>query len=61
MTSLEDIALEGCAGLSDAGLAHLVRLPRLKKLSVDAAGGVTRAGITVFPAQVEVHFFTLNP
>jgi hypothetical protein len=58
MTSLEDIALSGCAGLSDAGLAHLARLPRLRKLSVDAIGGVTRAGITVFPARVDVHLFT---
>ena len=31
MTSLEEVELSACAGISDAGLVHLARLPRLKK------------------------------
>ena len=50
--------LSACAGISDAGLVHLARLPRLKKVAVDASARVTRAGITVFPAGVHVDFWT---
>jgi hypothetical protein len=58
ITTLEDVALSACAGISDAGLGYLARLPRLKKLSVDASARVTRAGIRVFPARVHVDFWT---
>jgi hypothetical protein len=58
MNSLEEVALSACAGISDAGLAHIARLPRLKKVSVDATARVTRAGIAVFPADVHVDFWT---
>jgi hypothetical protein len=58
MASLEDVQLSACAGISDAGLAHLARLPRLKKLSVDASPRVSRAGIAVFPPHVHVDFWT---
>ena len=58
MTSLEDVTLSGCAGISNAGLAHLSRLPQLKKVAVDATPRVTRDGIAVFPANVQVDFWT---
>ena len=58
MTSLEDVTLSACAGISDAGLVHLARLPRLKKVAVDASAHVTRAGIAVFPAHIQVDFWT---
>jgi hypothetical protein len=58
MTSLEEVTLSACAGISDAGLVHLARLPRLKKVAVDASARVTRAGIAVFPADVSVDFWT---
>jgi hypothetical protein len=58
LTSLEEIELSACAGISDAGLVHIARLPRLKKVSVHAAPRVTRAGIAVFPADVRVDFRT---
>jgi hypothetical protein len=56
MTSLEEIELSACAGISDAGLAHIAALPRLKKVSVDASARITRAAIAVFPAGVHVDF-----
>ena len=58
MTSLENITLSACAGISDAGLVHLARLPQLKKVAVDASAHVTRAGIAVFPAHIQVDFWT---
>ena len=58
LNSLEEVTLSACAGISDAGLMHIARLPRLKKVSVDATARVTRAGIAVFPADVQVDFWT---
>ena len=58
MTSLEEVELSACAGISDAGLVHLARLPRLRKVSVDASARVSRAGIGVFPPHVHVDFWT---
>jgi hypothetical protein len=58
MSSLDEIELSACAGISDAGLVHITRLPRLKKVSVDATTRVTRAGIAVFPPGVRVDFWT---
>jgi hypothetical protein len=58
MTSLEEVELSACAGISDAGLVHLARLPQLRKVSVDATARITRAGITAFPAHVRVDFWT---
>jgi hypothetical protein len=56
MSSLEEVELSACAGISDAGLVHIARLPRLRKVSVDAAPRVTRTGVAVFPATVRVDF-----
>ena len=42
MTSLEEVELSACAGISDRGLVHLARLPQLKKVSVDATARVLR-------------------
>ncbi len=58
MTSLEEVELSACAGISDAGLVHLARLPRLRKVAVDASARVSRAGIAVFPEHVHVDFWT---
>jgi hypothetical protein len=58
MTSLEEVTLSACAGISDAGLVQLARLPRLQKVAVDASARVTRAGIAVFPPHVRVDFWT---
>jgi hypothetical protein len=56
--SLEELQLSACAGISNAGLVHLAKLPRLRQVSVDASARVTRAGIGVFPANVRVDFWT---
>jgi len=38
MQSLESVTLDGCAGVTEAGVAHLARLPRLKELRVSLKG-----------------------
>jgi hypothetical protein len=58
MTSLEEVTLSACNFISDAGLVHLARPPRLKNVSVDATARVSRAGIAVFPDSVQVDFLT---
>jgi hypothetical protein len=58
LTSLEEVTLSACKFISDAGLVHLARLPRLRNVSVDATARVSRAGIAVFPAGVQVDFWT---
>ena len=58
MTSLEEVTLSACHFISDAGLVHLARLPRLRNVSVDATARVSRAGVAVFPASVQVDFWT---
>jgi hypothetical protein len=58
MTSLEEVTLSACAGITNAGLPHIAKLPRLKKVAVDATAHVTRDGLAVFPPHVHVDFWT---
>jgi hypothetical protein len=58
MSSLEEVELSRCEGISNAGLVHLAKLPKLKKVSVDAGPRMTRDGISVFPSHVHVDFWT---
>lgn len=53
--SLEEITFSACAGISDAGVAALARLPRLRSLSVSGRG-LTPQVSTPFPASVTVHY-----
>jgi hypothetical protein len=53
MDSLERITFDACHSLTDAGIAHLARLPRLRELSV-AGRGVTAAMPRPFPPTVAV-------
>jgi hypothetical protein len=56
MQSLEWLGFEACAGVTNAGIAFLAHLPRLKELSVGLMPGVTREAIASFPAHVRVSF-----
>ena len=53
MDSLERITFDSCHELTDAGIASLARLPRLRELRVSGRG-ITSAVGTVFPPQVRV-------
>jgi hypothetical protein len=54
MDSLERITFDACHGLTDAGVAKLARLPKLRELRV-AGRGLTAAVRRPFPASVAVH------
>ncbi len=58
MTSLEQIELYECNGITDAGLVPLAALPRLREVALDSLPGVTLEGTRVFPAGVRVRYTT---
>lgn len=54
---LEEVTFSACAGLTDAGVGALARLPRLRVLSVSGRG-LTPEVSARFPAGVTVHYST---
>jgi hypothetical protein len=54
MDSLESIELWEIAGITDAGIAPLAKLPHLREISVEDSPNVTRRGMSVFPPRVRV-------
>lgn len=55
MHSLEEITFDSCAQLTNAGIAALAALPRLRVLRVSGRG-ITRAVAGAFPPTVTVHY-----
>ena len=58
MSSLEQVELYECLGVTDAGLPFLAALPRLREVHLDGLPGVTLAGTRVFPGHVRVCYTT---
>ncbi len=58
MSSLEQVEFYECNGITDAGLPHLVSLPRLREIHLTGLPGVTLAGTGVFPGHVRVKYST---
>jgi hypothetical protein len=57
MPSLESIEFYECAGISNTGIALLIGLPRLREISVGGSPNITREGLAVFPAAVNVNYW----
>ena len=55
MESLEQVTFDSCAGLTNAGISHLARLPRLRELRVSGRG-LTSALKSAFSPAVTVHY-----
>ena len=55
MQSLEKLEFWEIAGITDAGIAALAGLPRLREIGVGGSPNVTRAGMAVFPASVRAN------
>ena len=53
--SLEKLEFWQCAGITDAGVRHLVSLPHLRELSLDLPN-VRRNVLALFPAHVRVNY-----
>jgi hypothetical protein len=58
MESLEQVDLYECNGVTDAGLASLADLPRLRIINLDSLPGVTLDGTRIFPTRVRVRYTT---
>jgi hypothetical protein len=56
MPSLEEITFSACAGLTNAGIRQLARLPRLRKLDLGGMPGVTSDVADDFPPLVRVSY-----
>jgi hypothetical protein len=56
METLERIELWQTAGVTDAGVAHLASLPRLRELAISGVPRVTRQGVSIFPPRVRVDY-----
>ena len=54
MDTLESITFDKCAGLTNAGIRNLARLPRLKELRV--SGQQITADVAAFNSAVTVHY-----
>lgn len=54
MPSLESIELWETAGISDAGLPALAKLPHLREITISGAPRVTRHGLGILPSTVRV-------
>jgi hypothetical protein len=55
MDSLERITLDGCAAVTNTGLAHLTRLPHLRELRVSGPQ-ITPDIASDFPQRVRIHY-----
>jgi Leucine Rich repeat len=53
--SLERITLDGCAAVTNAGLAHLATLPHLHELRVSGPQ-ITPEIVNAFPSRIRVHY-----
>ena len=58
MSSLEQVELYECKGVTHAGLVFLAGLPRLREVHLDGLPGVTLEGTRVLPAPVRVKYST---
>jgi hypothetical protein len=56
MTSLEVVELFETKNVTDGGLAHLARLPKLNRLEIFGLPNTTLAGTKVFPDMVQVKY-----
>jgi hypothetical protein len=56
MDSLEVVEFFETKSVTDAGLAHLAKLPRLVRVELFGLPHVTLAGTKVFPARVQVNY-----
>jgi hypothetical protein len=58
MLSLERVLVSYCAGITNAGVAALAKLPRLREVVLEGLPLTTPEGAGVFPAHVRVNIVT---
>ncbi|MEZ5316854.1 MAG: hypothetical protein R2752_05585 [Vicinamibacterales bacterium] len=58
LPALEQAEFYECQGITNAGLVHLARAPKLREVALDSLPGVTLDGTRVFPKGVRVRYST---
>ncbi|MGB2712736.1 MAG: hypothetical protein WBC51_01060 [Vicinamibacterales bacterium] len=58
MRSLEEITFDTCAGLTNAGISALARMPQLRRLNISGMKKVTADVVTAFVPGVQVRYAT---
>lgn len=56
MQSLEELEFWQTARITNTGLKSLATLPRLQKITIEGAAGITSEGVDVFPERVVVRY-----
>ena len=56
MESLERLEFYACPGITNAGIARLARLPRLREVGLESITAVTNEVVRRFPATVHVRY-----
>jgi hypothetical protein len=56
ITSIEEVELQACPGVTNAGIATLARLPRLRELRISGMQHATRDALAGFPARIHTQF-----
>jgi hypothetical protein len=56
ISSLERLIFWQCSGITDAGLAFLAVLPRLREVNLEGLPQVSAEGAAVFPPRVRVNY-----
>ena len=56
IASLEEMEFWQCLKLTNSGVAHLARLPKLRAFTVDGSPGVTRSVTQLFPPSVQMRY-----
>ena len=57
MSSLDSLEFYECSRITNAGVAHLAGMPRLKEITIGGSPNVTRVGMSVFPAAIRVNYW----
>ena len=57
MSSLESMEFYECSRITNAGVARLVGMPRLKEITIGGSPNVTREGMSVFPKAIRVNYW----
>ena len=57
ISSLESIEFYECSRITNAGVAFLAGLPRLREITVGGSPNVTREGMAVFAANVRANYW----
>ena len=57
ISSLESMEFYECSRITNAGVARLVGLPRLREITIGGSPNVTREGMSVFPKAIRVNYW----